>query len=249
MKNLLSTLIRFLAKHHLLLLPIFFGILVPLLAFAKSAEEVWSEGGFERDVPVLQFIHQYSTPTLDHAMVFITRLGGTTYMIPLTAIILFFLIRSKYRSGAWFFALAVGGACVLNILVKAVFHRARPTLWISPAPEYDYGFPSGHSMLTMAIVAALVLLTWRTRWRWPVFVCGGLFVLAVGLSRAYLGVHFPSDVLAGWSASLAWVSSVYLSLSSTGKLSWPRQNTIVIECDAHTKKKQKNAQLFYQSAL
>lgn len=225
MKNLLSTFTRLVAKYYLLLIPIFFGILIPLFAFAKSAEEVWNEGGFERDVPVLQFIHQYSNPTLDHVMVFITRLGGITYMIPFTAVILFFLLRSKYRSGAWFLVLAVGDAGVLNLLVKAAFHRARPTLWISPAPEYDYGFPSGHSMLTMAVVTALVLLTWRTRWRWPVFFCGGLFVLAVGLSRAYLGVHFPSDVLAGWSASLAWVSSVYLVLSSTSKLHWPKQNS------------------------
>lgn len=249
MKNRLLTLIRFVAKHQLLLVPIFLGVLIPLLAFAKSAEEVWTEGGFERDVPFLQFVHHYANPTLDALMVFITRLGGTAYMIPLTAIILFVLIRSKYRSGAWFFALAVGGACVLNILVKAGFHRARPTLWISPAPEYDYGFPSGHSMLTMAVVTALVLLTWRTRWRWPVFVCGGLFVLAVGLSRAYLGVHFPSDVLAGWSASLAWVSSVYLVLSSTGKLHWPKQNTVITEYGTDEKEKENNKRLLYQAAL
>ena len=69
-------------------------------------------------------------------------------------------------------------------------------------------------MGSMAVVAALVTLTWGTRWRWAVVAFGALFVALVGLSRLYLGVHYPSDVLTGWLASLAWVGGCALIRSS-----------------------------------
>lgn len=67
-------------------------------------------------------------------------------------------------------------------------------------------------MSSMTLVAALVFLTWNTRWRWRVLILGSLFVLAIGWTRLYLGVHYPSDVLAGWTASVAWAVGVNLLL-------------------------------------
>jgi undecaprenyl-diphosphatase len=66
-------------------------------------------------------------------------------------------------------------------------------------------FPSGHAMASMALAVALIVLLWPTRWRYPMLLGGIFFTIMVGLSRIYLGVHYPSDVLAGWVASLAWV--------------------------------------------
>lgn len=212
MKNHFAVLTRLAAKHQLLLIPFFFGILIPFLAFGKFAEDVWEDGGFERDVPILQFIHHYASPSLEPLMVLTTRLGSALFMLPFAAVVAFILYR-KRRDDTLFFTAAVGGVCVINLLAKLFFHRARPTLWLSPVPELDYGFPSGHAMLTMGVVFPLILLAWSTRWRCPSLVGGTLFVLAVGFSRLYLGVHFPSDVMAAWAASLAWVSSAYLFLS------------------------------------
>jgi undecaprenyl-diphosphatase len=62
----------------------------------------------------------------------------------------------------------------------------------------------------MTLVTALVILTWGTRWCWLVLVVGGLFVLAIGWTRLYLGVHYPSDIVAGWMASVAWAVGVSL---------------------------------------
>src|SRR3546814_9881919 len=65
-------------------------------------------------------------------------------------------------------------------------------------------------MGSMTLAAVLVLLAWPTRWRWPVVAAMAAFVPMVGLSRVYLGVHFPSDILAGWAAALAWTAGAYL---------------------------------------
>jgi undecaprenyl-diphosphatase len=67
-------------------------------------------------------------------------------------------------------------------------------------------------MLSSAFVGAAAVLAWPTRWRWPVLALGAPFALLVAFSRLYLGVHFPSDILAGWLASLAWVLGVSLVL-------------------------------------
>ena len=95
-------------------------------------------------------------------------------------------------------------------MAKILFQRARPALWLSPAPEQDYSFPSGHAMLSVAIAGSLIALAWPTRLRWPALIGGTMSVVGIGLSRLYLGVHFPSDIMAGWCAALLWVTGVYL---------------------------------------
>jgi membrane-associated phospholipid phosphatase len=89
-------------------------------------------------------------------------------------------------------------------------HRVRPHLWESKAPELDFAFPSGHSMTSMTLFIVLLILAWKTKWRLPVLILGSLYVLTIAWTRLYLGVHFPSDILAGWMVSFAWAMGVYL---------------------------------------
>ncbi len=184
-------------------------ILIPLAVFAKTAQEVWAEGGFGYDAPTLLFIHRFATPALDHVMVFITTVAGfySLPVITLAACALFWFRR--HRRWAVFLLLAVAGSGALMLTIKALFRRIRPHLWVSPAPETDFGFPSGHSITSISFFLALVLLAWPTRYRWPALILGSLGTLLVGLSRLYLGVHYPSDVIAAWAVGVVWTAVVF----------------------------------------
>jgi membrane-associated phospholipid phosphatase len=197
-----------LVKQPLVLAALFLGVLLPLIIFGRLADEVREGEKLSLDEPVLHFIHQHATPIRDPLIIFITHLGRAWVMVPFCTAIGLYLVSTKRFREACFFALGTGGAALLNLAAKLFFGRARPDLWISPAPEYDYGFPSGHAMVSMAVAAALIVLAWPTKGRWPVILVGSVFVLAIGFTRLYLGVHYPSDVLGGWCASLAWVSGV-----------------------------------------
>jgi membrane-associated phospholipid phosphatase len=166
----------------------------------------------------MMFIHSHATPVLDTVMVFITRVGSALVVVPLNILVFSLLLYRKRRRDALFWALAVVGATVLNFIAKHGFARIRPDLWTSISRELTYSFPSGHAMNSMAVMTALVVLAWDTRWRNLMIVAGVCFVLLVGSSRIYLGVHYPSDILAGWAASFAWVvglASVFTKKWST----------------------------------
>lgn len=205
--------------HHLLtaaavrrraLSLLFATVLVPLALVAALAEDVWTGEGLAFDKPILEALHARATPTLDTTMLFFSRVGAPVPMLVVFLTVVAVLLLRRQRGAATFFVTAVAGAMALNFAAKLLVGRARPDLWVSLAPEYDYSFPSGHAMGSMATVAALIVLTWATRWRWLVVTIGALFVALVGLSRLYLGVHYPSDVLTGWLAALAWVGGVAL---------------------------------------
>lgn len=213
---------RFVRARWQLLLLLFFGIGLPLVAFGVLAGDVWRRGGIGWDAPILRGVHRHATPARDAAMGLISDVGHRYGVVPLSILFVLALLVVRRRGNALFFAVAVGGAGVLNQGAKLFFRRSRPDLWLSPspAPEHTYSFPSGHAMGSMAFVAALAVLAWPTRWRWWAILLGGLFTGLVGFSRVYLGVHYPSDVVAGWAASLAWVLGV--SRVAYGHLVKPR---------------------------
>lgn len=201
-----------LQSHRLKLTVLFIGVLVPLWVFGALAEDVLEQESFFFDSSLLLFLHDHATPLLDQVMVVFSLLGYQYGVVPLDLLLLIILLARRRWGDALFWGLAIGGAAGLNLAAKQFFGRIRPDLWLSIAPEPNFSFPSGHAMGSMALVAAAIVLTWPTSWRWPTVVFGSLFVFLVGLSRLYLGVHYPSDILAGWAAAVAWVVGVSVVL-------------------------------------
>lgn len=209
----------FLRAYGTRLLLVFAGLWLPLWGFGALAEQLREGEGFAFDVPLLQFAHSLARADLDRAFLLVSRLGYGWGVVPLDVVLVLALAwRRRMREGL-FAGLALGGSALLNVAAKHAYSRARPDLWLSIAPETTYSFPSGHAMGSMTLGAVAVLLAWRTRWRWPVLVAAALFVALVGLSRVYLGVHYPSDILAGWAAACAWAVACY-GLIFSGRRPW-----------------------------
>lgn len=193
------------------LLLLLIGVYLPLQVFGLLAVEIWkNKGGFPWDVPILIAIHTAARTQLDVLATILTKLGSVWTALPVVSVIaLVLFFRRRWRSLTYLLITTVGST-VINLTVKQIIHRVRPQLWQSLTPEPDYAFPSGHAMTSMTLVAALVILTWGSFWCWLVLIFGSLFVVAIGWTRLYLGVHFPSDILAGWMVSVAWAIGVSL---------------------------------------
>ena len=202
--------LRFLRVHAWRLVLWFFCLLLPLWGFAALVGELHEGKAFWFDGPILNLLHGLATPTLNHFFVITSRLGYLWGVVPLDAIILIFLVaRRRFRDGL-FFGISVLGSAILNIVAKNHYARMRPDLWLSITPESTYSFPSGHAMGSATLGLALIILLWQTRLRWPVLAVGVIFVSLVGVSRVYLGVHYPSDILAGWTAAIIWTSAIFV---------------------------------------
>jgi undecaprenyl-diphosphatase len=177
-------------------------------AFAELADVV-AEGESRRfDRAVLLWIHAHSPAWLEGPMRLVTALGYFQVVLPLlAAAVLVFYLKGWRLSATLLLVSTVGGALLTTVL-KAVFGRARPELFDSGYTASFYSFPSGHATVAVGFYGTLTLiLAYRLRGlaRWAVVACGVLLVLLIGFSRLYLGVHYPTDVLAGYLAAPLWV--------------------------------------------
>jgi undecaprenyl-diphosphatase len=215
-RRLVRAVLERLRRNRRGLIELFLGVLVPLCLFAILADLVVHQHGLWWDSWILTWIHSHASPEIDTAMVWASRVGTWHGVVPFSILFPGWLLLRRRASDALFFAVSMSGAGLLNVVTKQLFGRERPSLWPSPAPEESFSFPSGHAMGSMALAAALGVLAWRTPARWPIVLAGALFVLLISGSRLYLGVHYPSDVLAAWLASLAWVLGLRQLLLAKG---------------------------------
>ncbi|MBD2489390.1 phosphatase PAP2 family protein [Aulosira sp. FACHB-615] len=191
------------------LLLLFVGVYLPLQIFQVLAVQVWQyQAGFPWDVPILLAVHSTANPQLDTLAVALTKLGSFWTVLPiLITIALILLWQKRWRSLVYLLITALGSAFI-NRTAKELWHRLRPDFWTSLAPELDFSFPSGHAMTSTTLAIILLILAWQSSWRWVVWIFGSLYILTIAWTRLYLGVHFPSDILAGWMVAIAWGTGV-----------------------------------------
>lgn len=212
--------LAFLRRRWRRLLLVFVGVLLPLWCFGELADELREGEVFFFDAPLLHFAHGLAANGWDAFFVRISALGYLHGVVPVDAILVFTLAFKRRLREGLFAGIAIIGSALLNLGVKQLFARERPSLWESIAPESTFSFPSGHAMGSMTLACVLVLLAWHTRWRWPLLVGASVFVALVGLSRIYLGVHYPSDILAGWAAASTWTAAIFLLVFPHGRRPW-----------------------------
>lgn len=200
--------------------------LISLFAFVKIAEEM-IEGGTEAfDTFVLLAFRSPSDISdplgpqwVETIMRDFTALGGLAVLATITAIVVGFLFLTRKHHAAWMVVASILGGMVISNLLKWSFSRPRPDLVPHATEVYTQSFPSGHAMLSAIVYLTLGALLARTqtdpRVKVYLLCCAGALAFIVGISRIYLGVHWPTDVLAGWAvgagwALLCWVAMLWL---------------------------------------
>lgn len=200
-----------LARHGLRLSLLFGGLLLPLWGFIELADEVREHEPLPFDEPVLLFAQAMARDGFDRVFLFFSHVGYEYGVVPFDLLLVAGLAMARRFRQSAFAAVALGGSALLNLATKQLFARERPSLWQSIAPESTFSFPSGHAMGSMTLAMVLVLLCWNTRLRWWTVGAMAAFVPMVGLSRVYLGVHYPSDILAGWAVASAWAAGAWFA--------------------------------------
>jgi undecaprenyl-diphosphatase len=163
------------------------------------------------DTRLIHFWQGMESPGLTAVMKIFTDIGAGVPVVVITLITLLFLyFVLHHRKEIILFLFVLAGSEVLNVVLKLVFHRARPSLH-RLITESGYGFPSGHSMGAFSLYGTLAFLLWKhipVVWgRTLLILVSCALILAIGISRIYLGVHYPSDVLAGYLASGFWLTA------------------------------------------
>jgi undecaprenyl-diphosphatase len=212
--------VAFLRKYGLRLLLLLAGLVLPLWGFAELADELREGEPFAFDEPILRFARGLANSGFDRMFLLFSAVGYRWGVVPFDIVLVLVLAVKRHAREGLFAGLALAGSAVLNIATKHAFARTRPSLWESIAPETTFSFPSGHAMGSMTLAWVCLLLAWRTRWRWPVTIVAVLFTVMVGLSRIYLGVHYPSDILAGWTAASVWAASCFLLVFRHDRHPW-----------------------------
>ena len=194
---------------------LFAGMLLAVAAlffFGWLADEML-EGDTRRfDETVRNYVHEFASPVLTTVMQTASFLGSTLFLVLFGVAVVVALYLRKHRRGAILFTITTVGSSVLITVLKLTFRRARPEPFFGALLPDSYSFQSGHSLGAFCFYGALaVILTDRLENFWLktiVWILSLAMIALVGISRIYLGVHYPSDVVAGYAVAFIWVMTI-----------------------------------------
>ena len=162
-----------------------------------------------------KFFQQIASPTLTKVMIFFTYVGSAYGIILLLIAAVAILLYKNYKRAAILLIITMIGESVLSFVLKLSFQRPRPEAYFNFKLPSSFSFPSGHAFASFCFFGALALfLTSRTESRFQqitIWLTAVSIFLIIGISRIYLGVHYPSDVIAGYAAGFVWLFTMYFA--------------------------------------
>ena len=193
--------------------------IIATLGFAELAEHVLAGGTQAFDVAILQWIHLHQHPLLTQLMTEMTYLGTGTVVIVIVGVSALFLWHTEHKHSARLLLAATIGNILLNGALKLVYHRARPSVFAWQTTAVSSSFPSGHAMSATVVYGTVAYLLMRLQKHgWAKALTLGtaiLLILLICLTRLYLGVHYPSDVIGGIIVGLAWAAFCMATLEAS----------------------------------
>jgi len=177
------------------------GATLCLLAILVSAR-----GPLQFDTTVRSAVHASAAPYWTLVATILSFLGRMLVLIPATAAIAAYLMYKGRRFAGFAYLMTMGGAVAVNWALKDEVQRSRPQPFYGVDPD-SFSFPSGHVFFSFCFCSAMILILFRRSKR-SVAVCFA-YVLAVAWSRVYMGVHYPTDVIAGFVAGICWIAALF----------------------------------------
>src|SRR5579871_803473 len=212
--------LAWLGGHELAILLAIAGVAAGISLFAEIADQMVDGGTQTLDRRLLLAMRRpgdlapIGPPAFQEAARDVTALGGVVVLVLLTTSTVIFLALDGKRHMALFVLASVGSGLVVSVLLKQLFQRPRPDLVPYATYVSSTSFPSGHSMMSAITYLALGALLARSQERKLLkayfLLIAVLLTFLIGVSRVYLGVHWPSDVVAGWTAGAVWALSCWL---------------------------------------
>lgn len=184
---------------------------ISLAAFASMATLIEAHKIVQFDSTIISSVQGLESPDLTAIMKFFTFIGSTKIVVILSILIIYFLYKVlHHRLELILFIAVIAGTPIINSILKSIFHRARPEFH-RLIEIGGYSFPSGHAMNAFSVYGILAFLLWRhiaTRTGRTLLIIFSIFmILMIGISRIYLGVHYPSDIIGGYFASGFWMTT------------------------------------------
>jgi len=190
--------------------------------FVELADEVLEGATQSFDEAILRSLRKPDDPTtpigppwVEEVARDFTALGGVAVLMTVTAAVCGFLWLDRRRGAMWFVLAATLGGSLASAVLKASISRPRPALVPHLSHVYTSSFPSGHSMMSAVVYLTLGALLTRLvagrKLKLYFLTVAALLTAMVGVSRVFMGVHYPTDVLAGWTAGLVWATTCWLA--------------------------------------
>jgi membrane-associated phospholipid phosphatase len=198
-------------KSGLLLLGALLIAATALFVFGWVAEEMLEGDTQQFDAFVRTAVHQLATPGLTRLMQVFSFLGSVAAVTAMCLVVICVSLYFRHARTAALLAITMLGVAALDVALKLAFHRPRPVAFFGATPS-SYSFPSGHALGSLCfygILAAILAASARGRGtKFCVWTAAVVLVGMIGFSRIYLGVHYPSDVIAGYCAGAVWLGAV-----------------------------------------